>query len=466
MSSQLEQLQQQVQAILGADNVLRPLAEHRHYGIDRSRCAAAPNPSLIVFPTSVLQLQELVRFANQHALALVPSGGRTGLSGGAVAADGEIVVAMDKLNKVLEVNVVDRLLRCQAGVITAQVHALAAEQGLMFPVDFAASGSSQIGGNIATNAGGVRVIRYGMMRNWVAGLTVVCGDGKLLELNRGLQKNNAGFDLRQLFIGSEGCLGFIVEAQLRLTRAQSRVSVMLLAFENMPDILSFLESIQSQLNLTAFEFFSHNALQKVLDKTAMQPPLAARADFYALVECETDSEIDSELHVLLEQSMASGLLVDGVLSQSEGQSRQLWAMRENISDALSEFRPYKNDLCVRVSRLPDLLLAIESLILTRYRGLEVVWFGHIGDGNVHLNLLPAEGISDEKFVATCQAIDADVADIIDRFGGSISAEHGIGLLKRDTFERHCDADQLQVMRAIKATLDPNAIMNPGKLLSK
>ncbi|MEQ6597614.1 FAD-binding oxidoreductase, partial [Pseudomonas aeruginosa] len=224
----------------------------------------APAPLAIVFPKSVEQVQAIVRWANQHKVGLVPSGGRTGLSAAAVAANGEVVVAFDYMNRILDFNAFDRTVVCQPGVVTKQLQTFAEENGLYYPVDFASSGSSQIGGNIGTNAGGIKVIRYGMTRNWVAGMKVVTGKGDLLELNKDLIKNATGYDMRQLFIGAEGTLGFVVEATMRLERTPKNLTAMVLGTPDFDSIMPVLHAFQSKLDLTAFEFFSDKALAKVL----------------------------------------------------------------------------------------------------------------------------------------------------------------------------------------------------------
>ncbi|MGH8355248.1 MAG: FAD-binding oxidoreductase, partial [Pseudomonas sp.] len=224
----------------------------------------APAPLAIAFPKSIEQVQAIVRWANAKRVALVPSGGRTGLSAAAVAAHGEVVVAFDYMNQILGFNEFDRTVVCQPGVVTEALQRFAEDQGLYYPVDFASAGSSQIGGNIGTNAGGIKVIRYGMTRNWVAGLKVVTGKGELLELNQDLIKNATGYDMRQLFIGAEGTLGFVVEATMRLDRAPKNLTAMVLGTTDFDSIMPVLHAFQSKLDLTAFEFFSDKAMAKVL----------------------------------------------------------------------------------------------------------------------------------------------------------------------------------------------------------
>ena len=261
----------------------------REYGRDWTR-VHEPRPSAVVLPADTAQVQAVVRWARQQQVALVPSGGRSGLSAGAVAANGEVVLALDRLNTLQGFNATERTVRCGAGVLTAQLQAFAGEHGLHYPVDFAASGSSQLGGNIATNAGGIKVIRYGMTRDWVAGLQVVTGTGELLDLGRGLVKNNAGYDLRHLMIGSEGTLGVIVEATMRLAPAPPQTAVMVLGAADMPAIMQILDAFRDRVALEAFEFFSELALAKVVAHHDLQRPFDTRSNFYALLEFAAEDD--------------------------------------------------------------------------------------------------------------------------------------------------------------------------------
>ncbi len=434
----------------------------REWGRDWTR-AAEPSPAAVVFPETTDDVIAIVRLANSEGLKLVPSGGRTGLSGGAVAANGEVVVSFDRMNRILDFSAADRLLTCQAGVVTRTVQDFARERGLSYPVDFASSGSSQIGGNIATNAGGIKVIRYGLTRDWIAGLRVVTGTGELLDCNRGLVKNATGYDLRHLFVGSEGTLGFIVEADVRLAPAPDPQTVMLLGVTEFSRLIDVLSLLQNTLALSAFEFFSDLALQKVLSHRELRRPLSETAPFYALVEFDT---VDLErATAAYEASVGNGWVCDGVVSQSEGQAAALWSLREGISESIAQFTPYKNDLSVRVSVLPEFLAQVDDLVAQSYPGFEVCWYGHIGDGNLHLNILKPAELSLSEFYARCHAISPSLFELVARHGGSVSAEHGVGLLKRDFIGYSRSSAEIEIMRALKGVLDPNQIMNPGKLLS-
>ncbi|MBF7730023.1 FAD-binding oxidoreductase [Pseudomonas sp. N040] len=424
----------------------------------------APAPLAIVFPKSVEQVQAIVRWANQHKVALVPSGGRTGLSAGAVAANGEVVVSFDYMNQILEFNEFDRTARCQAGVVTKQLQLFAEDKGLYYPVDFASSGSSQIGGNIGTNAGGIKVIRYGMTRNWVAGMKVVTGAGDILELNKDLIKNATGYDMRQLFIGAEGTLGFVVEATMRLERAPKNLTAMVLGTPDFDSIMPVLHAFQNKLDLTAFEFFSDKALAKIIARGDVPAPFESECPFYALLEFEASTEeVANEALATFEFCVEQGWVVDGVMSQSQQQLENLWKLREYISETISHWTPYKNDISVTVSQVPAFLHDIDAIVGEHYPDFEIVWFGHIGDGNLHLNILKPENLSKDEFFAKCATVNKWVFETVQKYNGSISAEHGVGMTKRDYLGYSRSEAEVGYMKAIKTVFDPNGIMNPGKI---
>jgi FAD/FMN-containing dehydrogenase len=424
----------------------------------------APAPLAIAFPKSIEQVQAIVRWANQRQVALVPSGGRTGLSAGAVAANGEVVVAFDYMNQILDFNEFDRTAVCQPGVVTKQLQMFAEDKGLYYPVDFASAGSSQLGGNIGTNAGGIKVIRYGMTRNWVAGLKVVTGTGELLELNKDLIKNATGYDMRQLFIGAEGTLGFVVEATMRLDRAPKNLTAMVLGTADFDSIMPVLHAFQNKLDLTAFEFFSDKALAKIMARGDVPAAFDTECPFYALLEFEaTTEEVAEAALATFEHCVEQGWVLDGVMSQSEQQLRNLWKLREYISETISHWTPYKNDISVVVSKVPAFLHDIDAIVGEHYPDFEIVWFGHIGDGNLHLNILKPESLSKDEFFAKCATVNKWVFETVQKYNGSISAEHGVGMTKRDYLTYSRSAAEIGYMKAIKAVFDPNGIMNPGKI---
>ncbi len=423
-----------------------------------------PAPLAIVFPKSAEQVQALVRFANEQKLALVPSGGRTGLSAAAVAANGEIVVSFDYMNQITEFNEFDRTVVCQPGVVTAQLQQFAEDKGLYYPVDFASAGSSQIGGNIGTNAGGIKVIRYGMTRNWVAGLKVVTGTGELLELNKDLIKNATGYDLRQLFIGAEGTLGFVVEATMKLERAPRNLTAMVLGTPDFDSIMPVLHAFQNRIDLTAFEFFSDKAMAKIMGRGDVPAPFETDCAFYALLEFEAlNEDVANDALATFEHCVEQGWVLDGVMSQSEQQLQNLWKLREFISETISHWTPYKNDISVTVGKVPAFLHDIDAIVAEHYPDFEIVWFGHIGDGNLHLNILKPEALSKDEFFSRCASVNKWVFEIVQKYNGSISAEHGVGMTKRDYLSYSRSEAEIAVMKSIKQVFDPNGIMNPGKI---
>ena len=455
---------ERLSAIVGSDKVRTDADSLQTFGKDWTKIYE-PKPSAIVFPKTTEQVRDIVLLANEHGLGLVPSGGRTGLSAGAVAANGEVVVAFDYMNQISEFNAVDRTVKCGAGVITEQLQTYAEDQGLFYPVDFASAGSSQIGGNIGTNAGGIKVIRWGMTRDWVAGLTVVTGKGDILRLNKDLLKNNTGYDMRQLFIGGEGTLGFVTEATMRLTRPPKNLTVLVLGVPELDDVMKVLNQFQSQMDLTAFEFFSDKAMQKVLARGDVPAPFESSTDFYALIEFEAIAEADMDLAMtIFEQCVENGWVMDGVISQSETQAANLWRLREDISETISEWTPYKNDISVVVSKVPPFLRDIDEIVTREYPDFEIIWFGHIGDGNLHLNILKPENLPKEEFFQRCAKVSTWVFEIVEKYDGSVSAEHGVGMTKKPYLEYTRSAEELAYMKAVKAVFDPNNVMNPGKLV--
>ena len=437
-------------------------ADLEHYGRDWTR-RWAPAPLAIALPATVEEVQAVVRWAHANNVAVVPSGGRTGLSGGAVAADGELVLSLERMNRALDFNAVDRLLTVQAGMALEAVHNAAREHGLQYPVDFAARGSCSIGGNIATNAGGIRVIRYGNTREWIAGMKVVTGTGELLDLNRGLVKNSSGYDLRHLMIASEGTLGIVVEATLRLTDPPPASNVMLLALPSFEVLMQVFAAFRERLQLEAFEFFTDRALEHVLAHGA-QKPFEDVHPYYVVTEFASGDEAQEAAAMgAFEACMENGWVSDGVISQSDAQAAQLWRLREGITESLAPYKPYKNDVSVRISAMPAFLQETQALLGEAYPHFEVVWFGHIGDGNLHINVLKPGDVSDADFVSQCEQVTKLLAASLKKHGGSISAEHGIGLVKKGYLESTRSAEEIALMRAMKRVFDPAGLLNPGKL---
>ena len=437
-------------------------ADLEHYGRDWTR-RWTPAPLAIALPATVDQVQAVVRWAAAQGVAVVPSGGRTGLSGGAVAAQGELVLSLERMNRVLGYDPMDNHLTVQAGTPLQAVQEAAQAQGQLYPVDFGSRGSCSIGGNIATNAGGIRVIRFGNTREWVAGLKLVTGTGELLDLGRGLVKNSSGYDLRHLAIGSEGTLGIVVEATLRLTRPLPAAQTLLLALPSFEAVMDVFGVFRSRLGLQAFEFLTDIGLKHVLAHGGSNP-FETVYPYYVVTEYDAADEAQQAAGLAaFEHCLEQGWVLDGVQAASEAQAAQLWRLREGITESLARWRPYKNDISVRIAALPGFLARARELLDAAYPQFEVVWFGHIGDGNLHINVLQPEGVADADFMAQCAQVTGVLAQLLHDAGGSISAEHGIGLVKKDYLGSTRTPEEIALMRGIRAVLDPAGILNPGKL---
>lgn len=467
-------LQHALSAALGPDDLITSGEDLAYYGADRCRGDWPVAPRLIALPRTVEQVQAVVRACAAHGAAIVPSGGRTGLTGAATAIGGEVVLSLQRMHRILEVDPAARLLRCEAGATVEAVHLAAAEHGLLYPVDFAAKGSAHIGGSISTNAGGVKVLRYGLTRSWVQGLRVVVASGECLRLGGALVKDNTGYDLRQLFIGAEGTLGVVVEATLRLCAPPPGLVVALCAVPDEARVLELFGRVQAHgLTLQAFECFDQGCLRRVLEHRGGQGhgPFDPPSPQHALIEVEVPQPGDAAheaTHDALAECLAdaqdAGLLTDAVLAANASQARELWALREDTSESLHRHRPHKSDVSVPVAALPRFLAAWRRRVAEHLPGVEAVVFGHIGDGNLHLNLLQPEHEEAAHFAARCKAFDEHTYALVAEHHGSVSAEHGIGLLKRAHLHWSRSPGELAMMRAIKQALDPTGLFNPGKVL--
>jgi FAD/FMN-containing dehydrogenase len=368
------------------------------------------------------------------------------------------------MNRMDPVDLLGNTVRVQAGAVTEAVHQHCAQHGLTWPVDFASKGSSHVGGNIATNAGGVKVIRYGLTRQWVLGLQVVTAKGQVLELNGALEKNNTGVDLRQLFIGSEGTLGIITEATLKLMRLPGKQEVFLFAVPDVAAVLRlFRDARQAPLLLSAYEFFTDKCLARLQRHRKLRSPFEAPSGCYVLMEAEaTDAAaVEAWLGSLFER----GLVTDGTQAQNASQATELWALREGISESLSATGlPHKNDIALPIAALEAFCAELDQFFGARYPGWEICLFGHIGDGNLHVNVMKPDAMEKAEFLSHTKQADHDIFALVRKYHGSISAEHGIGLLKKDYLSYTRAPAELELLRALKRTLDPNHILNPGKIL--
>lgn len=427
----------------------------------------------VLRPGSVEQVAALVRACVSYRVALVPQGGNTGLVLGSVpdASGAQVVLSLARLNSIRQIDPVNRTMTVDAGCILQQIQEAAAAEGCLFPLSLAAEGSCTIGGNLSTNAGGTAVLRYGNTRELCLGLEVVTPQGEIWSGLRGLRKDNTGYDLRDLFIGAEGTLGIITGAVLKLY-PQPKASITALAALPSPAAAQQLLVLMQDYcgsSLTGFELMSRYCLELVAEQFPQLPkPFATPHPQYVLLEL---SSSESEQHAvgLLEQAIGAALerdvINDAVVATSVAQSAGLWQLREHIPLAQAKAgKNIKHDISLPVSRIADFIAVTGPQLDAAFPGCQLVCFGHLGDGNLHYNVAPPVGISNEDFLANQEKVNRVVHDSVVSFGGSISAEHGIGALKRDELARYKSAIELNMMRAIKAALDPLGIMNPGKIL--
>jgi FAD/FMN-containing dehydrogenase len=450
--------------ILDPSRVFKDAANLKEYGRDWTRYSE-PNPVAIVFPKSTEEVVELVKWARHNKIALIPSGGRTGLSGGALALHGEVVVSFEKMNRILDFDPLDQTVTVEPGVVTETLQKYAEEKGFIYPVDFASRGSSHIGGNVATNAGGIKVLRFGLTRQWVAGLEAVTGEGEVLRLNNSLVKNATGYDLRHLLIGSEGTLALITKVTLNLSRPTAPACLFAFAVADLANVMKIYHAFKSEVPVMAFEMFTEVALGHVLHHhTDLKRPFSDAHPYYVLVEFEqTRDEVLDQAMQIFESGMEQGWILDGIQAQTPQQARELWRLREDISEATAPYTPYKNDISVRISRVPEFLHEMDAILKREYPHFEVVWFGHIGDGNLHINILKPKDMSKEAFLQECKRVDEHMFNMIEKLEGSVSAEHGVGLTKKAYLGHTRSKAEIELMKQIKRVFDPAGILNPGKM---
>lgn len=447
----------------------------REYGRDWTR-VIDPDASCVVLPRTTDEVSRFLALASAYDVAVVPSGGRTGLAGGAMATRGEAVLSLARMRTMGVVDELGMTVRVQAGAITEAVHDYVAEKGLLWPVDFASKGSSQVGGNISTNAGGVKVIRYGLTRQWVLGLQVVLASGQVLELGGALEKDNTGPDLRQLFIGSEGTLGVITEATLKLTKLPGEHDVLLFALaadekgEALGNVLRlFFSARRAPFTVSAYEFFTQACLDRLVRHRARRLPFAEKYPVYVLLEIEdparaSTGERSPAIEKWLEEQIASGTVQDAVLAQHSGEAKELWSYREGISESLSATgMPHKNDISLPIAQLEGFVKELGHVFATRYPDFEICLFGHVGDGNLHVNVMKPDAMSRDDFLARTHHADASMFELVQKYQGSVSAEHGIGLLKKEALPYTRSPEEIALFRSLKAVFDPRGILNPGKI---
>jgi FAD/FMN-containing dehydrogenase len=426
---------------------------------------------LLLKPATTAEVSAILAICNEMKTAIVPQGGNTGLVGGQIPFGGEVLLSLSRMSKVRHADAQANTLTVEAGVILANVQRAAEEIDRLFPLSLASEGSCTIGGNLSTNAGGVNVLRYGNARELVLGLEVVLADGRVLEMTRGLRKDNSGYDLKQMFLGAEGTLGIITAAVLKLFPKPTQRAT---AFAALPDpaaALKVLSRLQSDTGgmISAFELLSRSGLELVLAHIPQtKDPLSAPSPWYVLIEATGAGTFNLEetLRIALSEAVEAGEISDAAIANSDAQAKNLWRLRESMSEAQKrEGASIKHDISLPLARIPEFVDVAIAAVTKAMPGVRPVPFGHLGDGNLHFNFSFPKGGDQEAFLARWEEIARIVHDLVNQYGGSISAEHGVGVMKRDEIVRYKSAAEIETMRALKRTFDPNNILNPGKVVA-
>ncbi|MFL6690490.1 MAG: FAD-binding oxidoreductase [Alphaproteobacteria bacterium] len=426
--------------------------------------------SLLLRPHSTAEVSRILAICDETRTPVVPQGGNTGLVGGQIPFDGEVLLSMSRMNRIRDINSDGMSAVAEAGVILAQLQDAADRADCYFPLSLASEGTCTIGGTVSTNAGGINVLRYGNMRELVLGLEVVLPDGRVLDLLHALRKDNTGYDIKQLFIGAEGTLGVVTAVVLKLfSKPVERVT----AFVALPDVrsaIALLHRMQHAIGglVSAFELMPRIGLDMVLAHIPQtSDPLQTRAPWYVIAEATAgaNSPLQEPMEQCLAVAIEDGVATDAVVAASETQREALWRLRESLSEAQKpEGGSIKHDISLPIAAIPDFLLrggaAVEKLV----PGVRAVPFGHLGDGNVHFNFSVPQGGDSAAFLARWEEISRVVHDTVQDFGGSISAEHGVGVMKRDEILRYKGTGEVEAMRVLKRALDPHNILNPGKVI--
>ena len=426
---------------------------------------------LLLKPKNTEEVSAILAICNQTRTPVVPQGGNTGLVGGQIPMAGEILLSLERMRTIRAVDPDGMHLIAEAGAVLAKVQAAADEAGKYFPLSLASEGSCTIGGNLSTNAGGVNVLRYGNARDLVLGLEVVLAGGHVLDLLRTLRKDNTGYDLKQLFIGAEGTLGIITAAALKLFAKPRTRATAFVAVRDPDAAVSLLNRLQDEMggSISAFELVPRIGLEFVCAHISdTHDPLSARAPWYVLVEATGSGHepLEEVLADGIAAALDGGLVTDAVVASSEAQRVALWRLRESLSEAQKyEGGSIKHDVSVPVKDVPAFLEQACATVEDLVPGIRPVPFGHLGDGNIHFNLSVPKGADDAAYLQRWEEISRAVHDIVWDFGGSISAEHGLGLMKREEILRYKSETEMGTMQALKRTFDPNNILNPGKVVA-
>jgi D-lactate dehydrogenase (cytochrome) len=424
---------------------------------------------LVLRPSSTAEVSAICELASEHRIALVPQGGNTGLVGGQTPHNGEVVVSLRRLDRIREIDAASNTMTCEAGVVLQIAQQKAAEVDRLFPLSLGAEGSCTIGGNLSTNAGGTAALAYGVAREMALGLEVVLADGRVLNALSKLKKDNTGYDLRNLFIGAEGTLGIITAATLKLFPKPRAIETAIVGLKSPADALKLLTIAQGEASngLTSFELLAELAVDfSIRHGIDVRDPLEQKHPWYVLMELSSPREdARTTLESILTRAMEEEIVDDAVIATNLTQRAAFWKLRDEMSAAQKpEGGSIKHDISVPVAAVPAFIAEADAAVVKLIPGARPVPFGHLGDGNLHYNVSQPVGADGADFLALWHDVNAVVFEIVLRMGGSISAEHGIGVLKRDELPDVKDKTAIELMRQVKAMLDPLGIMNPGKVL--
>ncbi|AMA61498.1 FAD-binding oxidoreductase [Bradyrhizobium sp. CCGE-LA001] len=458
----------QFRKIVGARHAITDANDIAPYVTEERNLFHGRSP-LVLRPGSTAEVSEICKLASQHRIALVPQGGNTGLVGGQTPHNGEVVVSLRRLDKIREVDTASNTMTCEAGVVLQIAQQKASEVDRLFPLSLGAEGSCTIGGNLSTNAGGTAALAYGVAREMALGLEVVLADGRVLNTLSKLKKDNTGYNLHNLFIGAEGTLGIITAATLKLFPKPRSIETAFVGLKSPAAALKLLTIAQSEAAnaLTSFELLSEMAVDfSVRHGIDVRDPLDAKHPWYVLMELSSPGEdARTPLETILTRAMEEEIVDDAVIAASLAQRNDFWKLREEMSAAQKpEGGSIKHDISVPIAAVPDFIAEADAAVVKLIPGARPVPFGHLGDGNLHYNVSQPVGADTADYLARWHDVNAVVFEIVLRMGGSISAEHGIGVLKRDELPEVKDKTAIELMRSIKAMLDPHGIMNPGKVL--
>jgi D-lactate dehydrogenase (cytochrome) len=454
--------------IVGPNNAITDPREQEGFLVEDRGLYRGQTP-LVLRPGSVAEVAAILRLANETKTPIVPQGGNTGLVGGQVPHSGEVLVSLKRLDRIREVDATSRTMTCEAGVVLAKAQDAAAAVDRLFPLSLGAEGSCTIGGNLATNAGGTGALAYGVARDLVLGLEVVLADGRVWHGLNKLKKDNTGYDLKNLFVGAEGTLGVVTAAVLKLFPRPRAVETAFIGLASPRDAIVLLNLVQEQTGgaATSFELIKALGLEFALRHGhGVRDPLPGKHPWYVLLQLSSQTQ---GLRAVMEDVLAAaadrGLIADATIAESLDQAKAFWRIREILPEVQkAEGGSVKHDVSVPIASVPEFLEQADAAVEKLIPGIRTVPFGHAGDGNIHYNLSQPPGADKTAFLARWYEINAVVHGIVAKLGGSISAEHGIGVMKRDLLPGVKDPVALELMRTLKRTLDPNNILNPGKVL--